>query len=273
MVYQNTPSTELQEGVYVEQPPSFVLKGHEHHVLRLVKALYGLRQAPRAWYAKLDESLVKLSFTRISFEHASSGAIHLIVGVYVDNLLITGENQQDIDKFKVEMHSFKMSDLGLLHYYLRLEVKQMEERITICQSAYAAKILEVADLITHKPSYTLMESRLKLSKLSSTPTIEATFYRSIIGSLQYLVNSRLDLAFFVGYLSHFMENLTTEYLPVVKRVLRYVAGTLSFGCFYKRKKDAQLTGYNDSNLAGDIDAHKSTTGVLFFLGNNSHLAV
>jgi hypothetical protein len=93
-------------------------------------------------------------------------------------------------------------------------------------------------------------------------------YRSIVGSLRYLVNSRPDLAYSVGYISRFMEAPTTEHLADVKRVLRYIAGTLQFGCCYRRKKEAQLVGYSDSDLAGDIDTCKSTTGVVFFLGGN-----
>ncbi|XP_066361295.1 secreted RxLR effector protein 161-like [Miscanthus floridulus] len=93
-------------------------------------------------------------------------------------------------------------------------------------------------------------------------------YRNIVGSLRYLVNSRPDLAYSVGYISRFMEKPTTEHLATVKRVLRYVAGTLHFGCHYKRKKEAQLVGYSDSDLAGDIDTRKSTTGVVFFLDSN-----
>jgi hypothetical protein len=264
---------ELLEEVYVEQPPRFVLRGHEHRVLRLVKALYGLRQAPRAWYAKLDESLIKLGFTRSSSEHAiyfrGTGAHRLVVGVYVDDLVITGASQGDIDRFKSEMHStFKMSDLGLLHYYLGLEVKQSEEGINVSQSAYAAKILETADLSTCKPSCTPIEPHLKLSKLSTAPAVDATFYRSIVGSLRYLVNTRPDLAFSVGYISRFMQNPTTEHLMAVKRVLRYVAGTLNYGCHYRRNGSARLVGYSDSDLAGDIDSRKSTTGVFFFFGGN-----
>jgi hypothetical protein len=114
-----------------------------------------------------------------------------------------------------------------------------------------------------------MEPRLKLSKLSTAPAIDATFYRSIVWSLRYLANSRPDLAFSVGYVSRFMENPTTEHLLAVKRILRYVAGTLNFGCYYKRKKDAELIGFSDSDLAGDIDTRKSTTGVFFFLGGNT----
>jgi hypothetical protein len=101
-----------------------------------VKALYGLRQAPRAWYAKLDSSLIELGFQRSASEHAvylrGTGDRRLVVGVYVDDLVITGGDNTDISKFKEEMKAmFKMSDLGLLHYYLGLEMSQTEAGITI----------------------------------------------------------------------------------------------------------------------------------------------
>lgn len=121
-----------------------------------------------------------------SYYFHDTGARCLVVGVYVNDLVITSTNQEDIDRFKAEMNStFKVSDLGLLHYYLGLEIKQTEEEITICQSAYVAKILEAADLSTCKPSYTPMEPRLKLNKLSFAPTIDVIFCRSIVGSLRW----------------------------------------------------------------------------------------
>jgi hypothetical protein len=113
-----------------------------------------------------------------------------------------------------------------------------------------------------------MEARLKLSKHNTSPEVDPTKYRSIVGSLRYLVNSRPDLAYAVGYVSRFMERPTTEHLVLVKRVLRYIAGTLHFGCYYQRKKGALLEGYSDSDLAGDVDTRKSTSGILFFLGSS-----
>ena len=265
---------DLLEEVFVQQPPGFVLAGHEHKVLRLVKALYGLRQAPRAWYAKLDAALTALGFRRSGSEYAvylrGVGAHRLIVGVYVDDLVITGSSTVDIAQFKEEMKgTFQMSDLGLLHYYLGLEVAQTADGITVCQSAYAAKILDSAGMRGCNPCATPMEARLKLSKSSAAPAVDQTMYRSIVGSLRYLVNSRPDLAYSVGYISRFMEKPTTEHLAAVKRVLRYVAGTLNFGCQYKRKTgDLQLRAFSDSDHAGDVDTRKSTTGVFFFLGEN-----
>ena len=112
-----------------------------------------------------------------------------------------------------------------------------------------------------------LEPRFKLSKKSSTPLTDATVYRSVVGSLRYLVHTRSDLAFSVGYVSCFMEKPTTEYLAAVKTILRYVAGTVEYGCRYTRLTGGvRLTGYSDSHMAGDVDMRKSTSGVLFFLG-------
>ena len=111
-------------------------------MLRLRKALYGLRQAPRAWNSKLDATLASLSFSKCATEHALYGKStkhgRLIVGVYVDDLIITGSEQRDIDDFKREMKGrFRMSDLGLLTYDLGIEVEQGRDAITLRQSSYA----------------------------------------------------------------------------------------------------------------------------------------
>src|SRR5438105_5542782 len=127
---------DLHEEVYVVQPPGFVVTGKEHKVLRLHKALYGLRQAPRAWNAKLDATLEALGFTRSDSEHAvyarGQGPARLLVGVYVDDLIITGSDESEISRFKGEIKdSFRMSDLGLLRSYLGIEVRQGADGINI----------------------------------------------------------------------------------------------------------------------------------------------
>uniref|UniRef100_A0ACD5X227 Uncharacterized protein n=1 Tax=Avena sativa TaxID=4498 RepID=A0ACD5X227_AVESA len=265
---------DLQEEVYVAQPPGFVREGQEGKVLRLRKALYGLRQAPRAWNTKLDSTLLSLGFQRIPSEHAvyvrGIGDARLLLGVYVDDLIVTGASAREIAKFKIEMQgTFKMSDLGLLSYYLGIEVKQTPGEITLGQAAYAGKLLEKAGMGDCNPVHVPMEPRLKLSKESSNPPVDVTFYRSIVGSLRYLVHTRPDITFTVGYISRFMEKPTTQHMATVKHLLRYIAGTRNYGCRYVKDKDGgKLIGYSDSDMAGDIDDRKSTSGVLFMLGRN-----
>ena len=101
------------------------------------------------------------------------------------------------------------------------------------------------------------------------PPVEVTLYRSIVGSLRYLVHTRPDIAYAVGHVSRFMEHPTEEHMGAVKHVLRYMAGMLDYGCHYGTEPGAHsvLTGFNNSDMAGDINTRKSTTGVLFFLGN------
>ncbi|WVZ61751.1 LOW QUALITY PROTEIN: hypothetical protein U9M48_011574 [Paspalum notatum var. saurae] len=266
---------ELVEEFYVAQPPGFTAAGHEEKVLRLHKALYGPRQVPRAWNAKLDASLHELGFTRSKCEHGlyvrGAEASRLVVGIYVDDLIITREMKKEIDSFKLQMKKlFKMSYLGPLSYYLGIEVKQGQRGIELRQSAYALKLLEKAGMSSCNSCATPMEVRLKLSKASTSPLVDdPTMYRSIIGSLRYLLHTRPDLSFSVRYLSRFMEEPRTDHMAAVKHLLRYVAGTINYGLWYSGGGgDTRLLGYSDSDLAGDVDDRKSTTGVIFYLGPN-----
>ena len=114
--------------MFVQQPHGFIV-GKGDKVLKLRKALYGLRQAPRAWNAKLDKEMISLGFVKSKLEHAvyrrSRKNSFLIVRVYVDDLIISGPSVSDIKQFNAEMkRKFSMSDLGLLSYYIRIEVKQ-----------------------------------------------------------------------------------------------------------------------------------------------------
>uniref|UniRef100_A0A453AK76 Reverse transcriptase Ty1/copia-type domain-containing protein n=1 Tax=Aegilops tauschii subsp. strangulata TaxID=200361 RepID=A0A453AK76_AEGTS len=246
---------ELEEELYVKQPPGYIQEGEEHKVLKLHKALYGLRQAPRAWNVELDRTLDRL-----------------LVGIYVDDLLITGADEEVIANFKLQMKKlFKMTDLGLLSYYLGIEVQQKPEGIIICQEAYAKKVLESCGMKDCNPSHVPMKPRLRLSKKSEAPAVDATEYRSVVRKLRYLTNTRPDLAYSVGIVSRFMEAPTTEHWAAVENILRYIKGTTNFGCVYLRKKKkemVELLGYSDSDMAGDVDDRKSTSGVAYFLGGS-----
>jgi hypothetical protein len=164
-----------------------------------------------------------------------------------------------------------MSGLGALSYYLGIEVKQGDQGIGLNQCAYATKLLEKAGMSSCNSCATPMEAKLKLSKVSDSKPVDVTMYRSLIGSLRYLLHTRPELTYNVCYLSRFMEAPKQEYLDAVKRVLRYVAGTVDYDLLYPRGKSEslQILGYSDSDMAGDIDDSKSTLGVICFLGDGT----
>jgi hypothetical protein len=187
-----------------------VIPGEEGKVLHLHKALYGLRQAPRAWNVKLDSILKGTGFGQSPHEAAiyrrGNRGNTLLVGVYVDDLVITGTKDVEVATFKEEMKAtFHMSDLGLLSFYLGIEMHQGNSGITLRQTAYAKHIIELARLTDCNPALTLMEGRLKLSRDSMTEEVDATQYQRLVGSLRYLTHTRSDLAFSVGYISRFMQ--------------------------------------------------------------------
>ncbi|XP_066335138.1 uncharacterized mitochondrial protein AtMg00810-like [Miscanthus floridulus] len=163
--------------------------------------------------------------------------------------------------------AFDMSDLGLLCFYLGVEVRQDDSGIALRQAHYAKRILELGGMTGCNLAHTPME-KFKLSRESTAEEVDPTHYRRLIESLRYLVHTRPDITFVVGYISRFMERPTMEHLQAVKRILRYVAGTLDYGLHYGRAPDtARFVGYCDSDLAGDVDTSKSTTGTIFFLGD------
>ena len=179
----------LHEEVYVTQPDGFVIKGKEHMVYRLKKALYGLRQAPRAWNERLDKVLKDMGFSRCPQEYGvykiQRASTNLLVGVYVDELIVTGSSNGLIDTFKKQMKNvFDMSDLGLLTYYLGIKVTQKEGCITVSQVGYAEKVLQMAGMGGCNPTKYPMEPRSSFRKDGEGEPVNATDYRRLIGSLR-----------------------------------------------------------------------------------------
>jgi hypothetical protein len=260
----------LKEEIYVHQPLRFAIPGKEGKVLRLRKALYLLRQAPRAWNAKLDSTPNGMGFGQSPHEAAinrrGNGGNGLLVGVYVDDLVIIGTKDAEVATFKEEMKAtFQMSDLGLLFFYPRIKVHQGNSGITLRQTAYAKHIIELAGLTDCNPDLTPMEERLKLSRDNTTEEVDAMQYRRLVGSLHYLAHRRPDLALSVSYISRFMQRSTKEHQQAVKMIIRYVAGTLDHDLYYPRcPGEAYLVEYSDSDHTGDIDTSKSMSGILFF---------
>lgn len=215
---------EINEEVYVTQLEGFVKKGQERRVYRLIKALYGIRQAPRAWYSKLNKTLEDLGFVRCPYEHVvyinREGTESLIVGVYVDDLLITGTNMSLIKDFKVQMgNTFEMRDMGRLNYYLGIEVKKGAGFIELKQTGYAKKVLERAGMSQCNPCKFSMDPNEHFTKDEGRKALDAIEFKSVVGGLRYLVHKRPDIAFSVGVVSRYMERPTAQHLNAAKRIL------------------------------------------------------
>jgi Reverse transcriptase (RNA-dependent DNA polymerase) len=242
----------LEEEVYVEQPLGYMKLGKEHKVLRLKKALYGLKQAPRAWNTRIDSYFKENGFKQCPFKATIYVKAHndelLIVALYVDDLIFMGNSQMLIDEFKKVMKlEFEMTDLGMMMYFLGLEIKQEKSGIFVSQGAYAREILQKFGIHDCNPIATLMELGAKLAKLEGGEVVDSNTYRSIIRSLRYLTCTRPDIAFAIGVASRFMEDLRHSYLKVVKRILRYVKGTEDLGLLYRKTDIFELAGYVDSD--------------------------
>jgi hypothetical protein len=201
------------------------------------------------------------------YQRGNGGNV-LLVGVYVNDLVITSTKDAGVAAFKEEMKAtFQMSDMGPLSFYLGIEVHQDDSGVTLRQTAYAKRVVELAGLTDCNPALTPMEEKLKLRRDSMMEEVDSTQYWRLVGRLRYLAHTRPDLAFSVGYVSRFMQRPTTEHQQAVKWIIRYVAGTLDHDLYYPRcLGETHLVGYSDSNHASDIDTSKSTSGILFFFG-------
>ena len=174
-----------------------------------------------------------------------------------EDLIIVGTDAEEVEKFKAAMKQrFDMSDLGLLSFYLSIEVRQDSSGITLHQAHYTKRILELGGIEGSNPVHTPMEEKFKLSRDSEAEEVDPTHYRRLVGSLHYLVHT--------GRAWH---SRMAEHLQAIKRILRYMTGMLDHGLHYKRAPGAmRFIGYCDNALVGDVDTSKSTSGTMFFLG-------
>ncbi|KAA0038926.1 integrase [Cucumis melo var. makuwa] len=263
----------LKEEIFVAQPLGYVQRGEEEKVYKLKKALYGLKQAPRAWYSRIDSFFLKTGFRRCPYEHAlyvkeDKYGKFLIVSLYVDDLLFTGNDKFLCDDFKNSMkNEFEMSDMGLIHYFLGIEVNQNEGEIVISQQKYAHDLLKKFRMENASPCNTPMDANLKLCKDDIGEAVDPSLYRSLVGSLMYLTATRPDILFAVSMLSRFMTNPKRSHWEAGKRVLRYILGTINFGIYYKKVSESVMFGFCDSDWGGNVDDHKSTSGYVFSMGS------
>lgn len=288
----------VEEEIYADLPPGCDLGDSELKLL-LRKSLYGLRQAPRAWYGKLKETLERMGFVESDADPglfvlwAEQGILFVLV--HVDDMLMAAELLPLMDSTKKALNGhFAITDLGEASFYLgmRIDRDRANRTIKLSQERYTLDLLEAHGMSESKPVDTPMTVGTPLMRADKgggelLGLGEAQRYRGIVGSLLYLANcTRPEISLAVGTLARFMAEPTEEHLKAAKRVLRYLKGTPGTGLVYgghglvlagyaEPPSDAELSaesavelklaGYADADYAGCPNTRRSTTGYVFTL--------
>ncbi|GJX65713.1 retrovirus-related pol polyprotein from transposon TNT 1-94 [Tanacetum coccineum] len=235
---------ELEEEVYVSQPEGFIDTDDPTHVYRLKKALYGLKQAPRASRFLLDNKFSKGVVDPTLFTQKTGKHI-LLVQIYVDDIIFASTDPKACDIFSKEMSSkFQMSMMGQIDFN---------------------KIWNgTSDLVD-----TPMVDRLKLDEEPLGIPIDQTRFRGMVDSLMYLTASRPDLVFAVCICARYQAKPTKKHLEAVKRVFRYLRGTINWGLWYPKDTAMALTAYADVDHVGCQDTRINT----LYCDNRSAIAL
>nr|GEV19863.1 retrovirus-related Pol polyprotein from transposon TNT 1-94 [Tanacetum cinerariifolium] len=261
----------INEEVYVAQPSGFIDFKKPDHVYKLKKALYGLKQAPTAWYDRLQAFLIKHKYKMRMVDNTlftkKKSSNLIIVQIYVDDIIFGSTCQEMCDEFSKIMHDeFGMSMMGELNFFLRLQIKQIEYNIFFNQSKYIKEILKKFGLEDSKPMKTPMSFDTKLTKDKECESVDCTKYRGMIGSLLYLTASRPDIMFGVCVCASFQEAPKTSHLEGVKRIFRYIKGTMHLGLWYPEGTDIETIVYADSDHARDFVDRRKNNGIFTFVG-------
>ncbi|KAJ9545259.1 hypothetical protein OSB04_024966 [Centaurea solstitialis] len=263
---------ELKEEVYVSQPEGFVDRTKPTHVYILDNALYGLRQAPRAWYDHLSNVLLENGFYKGRIDSTlfikTEGNDILLVQIYVDDIIFGSTNSDMCTWFSDLMTTrFEMSMLRELSFFLGLQVLQKPDGILINQSKYIGDLLKCFHMDTSSVAKTPMASGTLIGADPKGKPVDQKTYRAIIGSLLYLTASRPDIMFATCFCARFQENPKESHMMAVKRILRYLKGTPTRGLWYPKESGFELVAFSDADHGGCQLDRKSTSGHVQFLGD------
>ncbi|KAL0641511.1 hypothetical protein Bca4012_102648 [Brassica carinata] len=268
---------ELEDEVYMLPPPGLEHLVKKGNVLRLKKAIYGLKQSPRAWYNKLSTTLNGRGFRKSELDHTlftlntPSGIVVLLV--YVDDIIITGSDKEEIQATKDFLKSvFEIKDLGEMKYFLGIEICRSKEGLFLSQRKYTLDLLKDAGKLDGKTAKTPLEDGYKVPREGEVEEKQlfddAKLYRKMVGKLIYLTITRPDICFAVNQVSQHMQAPKVHHWKMVDRILRYLSGTPGQGVWMGCNGSTEVVGYCDADWAGDRVDRRSTTGYCTFIGGN-----
>ncbi|GJT37724.1 putative RNA-directed DNA polymerase [Tanacetum coccineum] len=258
---------DLDETVYMSLPEGF-FNPRDNRVCRLKKSLYGLKQAPRQWNAKLTQTLIEHGFIQSKSDYSlftkSESGKFMVLLVYVDDIIITGNNVDEIEKFKKYLNSkFMIKDLGKLKYFMGIEVIDTDRGLCLSQRKYCLDLLSDFGLLACKPSATPLEQNLTITNEPSStyPVLDnVTEYQKLIGKLIYLTHTRPDISYSVHCLSQFMHKPLKSHLKIALKVLRYLKNNPGIGVHIVKKPKGSLEAFVDADWAKCVVTRKSVTG-------------
>jgi len=263
---------DLEHAIYMEPPPGSPDYGANSVVWKLERSLYGLKQASRAWYQKAKEEFGQLGFTQCDMDH--SIFIHkgpdqelCIIALYVDDLMVLSNDVNLLNQKKDELKStFKMKDLGPIHWFLGLEITRDRSRhlISVSQTRYVSDVIEHFGFTNARPISTPIAVNFRLPRLDS-PEVNVRDYQSRIGSIMYaMLGTRPDIAYVVGMLSQYLAHPGMDHLNAINRVLKYLNSTKDYKLIYDgNSSEGDFSVYCDSDWAGDSRDHRSISGYVF----------
>lgn len=264
---------DLHDTVYMYQPPGFVDVRFPNHVCLLQRSIYGLRQAPRDWYHRLATFLKKIGFVNSVqdnslFVYRQDNELAYLL-LYVDDIVLTTSSDalrvSIISSLKAE---FPMTDLGPLTYFLGIAVQRHSKGLFLCQKKYAEAIIERAGMTTCNSVSTPVDTKAKLSAYAGELAEDPTLYRSLAGALQYLTFTRPDISYAVQQICLYMHAPRQPHFNALKRIIRYIQGTVDYGIHLSSTPVTSLIAYTDADWGGCSDTRRSTSGYCVFLGDN-----
>ncbi|GJU82138.1 zinc finger, CCHC-type containing protein [Tanacetum coccineum] len=251
-----------------------LMPGHESKVCKLKKSLYGLKQAPKQWHQKFDDVVLSNGFSlnqadKCVYSKFDASGKGVIICLYVDDMLIFGADQDQVNKTKEFLSSnFDMKDLGEAEVILGIRIKRGNNGISISQSHYIEKILTKFNFANCSPVCTPVDPTVKFRPNKGTPVSQLEYSRAI-GCLMYaMISTRPDIAFAVGKLSRYTSNPSALHWQALGRVFQYLKGTMDYGLTYSGYPSV-IEGYSDASWINNMEDHSSTSGWVFLLGGGA----
>ena len=260
--------------MYIELLPGIRQSSeHKGKVCKLKRALYGLKQSPRAWFRRFTLAMKATSYQQSHVDHTlfvkhKDGKVMTLI-VYVDNMILTGDDLEEMRTLREYLSAeFKIKDLGQLKYFLGIEVARSKQGISLSQHKYVLDLLSETGMLACKPIETPIQMNHRLGILLNQIPIDMGWYQILVGRLIYLTHTRPNITYVVDIVSQFMHAPSEDHMDAVYRILRYLKGMPGKDLLYSKNGVSNIEGYIDTNWAGHQTTKRSTSGYLTFTEGN-----